>query len=100
MSTTLSPVRVTEVKISVQDVLDNLGNAIGAIPGLDAADDEWKAFVGLERWNTDPSVAEHPAGTAWDAVEREVLAEVAPEVAKLLREAFAKRLPWTWEPQR
>ena len=41
----------------------------------------------------------HPASIAWD---RDVLdaaaAEVREEVARLLREAIERRLPWTWEP--
>jgi hypothetical protein len=27
-------------------------------------------------------------------------AEIAPQVAALLREAIRRRLPWTWEPER
>jgi hypothetical protein len=90
---------VTDVEITVQGVIDNLGNAIDSVPGLDGVDDEWIAFVGADRWNTEP-VGSHPADTAWAAIENEVIAEVAPEVARLLREAFAKRLPWTWEPDK
>lgn len=101
MTATLSPVRVATLpKIDVQEVADGLSNAIGSIPALDAANREWIELVGWERWNNDPSVTSPPSDMAWDRFEQEVIAELAPEVAKMLRKAFQERLPWTWEPER
>lgn len=100
MTATLSPVRVTSVpKIAVKDVADGLANAIGAIPALDAAADEWPDIIGRERWNADPSFVSHPADGAWSDFSDEVIAELAPEVTRMLRQAYKKRLPWTWEPE-
>jgi hypothetical protein len=43
---------------------------------------------------------DHPAGLAWDALMDEVLVEIGPDVARMITEAVARRLPWTWEPER
>jgi hypothetical protein len=42
---------------------------------------------------------DHPARFAWDGLEDEIRAEVGPQIASLVTEAFRRRLPWTWEPE-
>jgi hypothetical protein len=40
---------------------------------------------------------DHPARFAWDRLEDEIRAEVGPQIATLVTEAFRRRLPWTWQ---
>ncbi len=40
---------------------------------------------------------DHPARFAWDRLEDEVRAEVGPQIASLVTDAFRRRMPWTWE---
>jgi hypothetical protein len=42
---------------------------------------------------------DHPARLAWDRLEDEIRAEVGPQIAILVTEAFRRRLPWTWEAE-
>lgn len=36
------------------------------------------------------------AGRAWDRVVEDAVDEVLPAVERLLRDAIARRLPWSW----
>ena len=42
---------------------------------------------------------DHPARFAWDQLEDEIRAEVGPQIASLVTEAFRRRLPWTWKSE-
>lgn len=37
---------------------------------------------------------------AWGKLRDEAVAEILPDVARMLTEAINRRLPWTWEPER
>ena len=43
---------------------------------------------------------DHPALFAWDELQNEVRAEIGPQIARLVTEAYRRRLPWTWEADR
>jgi len=40
---------------------------------------------------------DHPALFAWDRLQDEVRQEVGPAIARLVTEAYRRRLPWAWE---
>jgi hypothetical protein len=42
--------------------------------------------------------SDHPALLAWSQLENEVRDELRPQIARLVTEAFRRRLPWTWDP--
>jgi hypothetical protein len=44
-------------------------------------------------------VGEFSARLAWDGLEDEIRAEIGPQIASLVTEAFRRRLPWTWKPE-
>ncbi len=47
------------------------------------------------------SLGEHPAMLAYESlVVDAAIADIAPTVARMLQDAMAKRLPWTWERER
>jgi hypothetical protein len=88
MSTTLSPIRVTQApQLDMNELRDGLLNATaGTSPELDAAHDAHDSERG-----------DHPALFAWEAVVNAAADEILPEVARMLRGAIERRLPWTWE---
>lgn len=82
------PPHVTDDPDAMQQLLDGLCNAAasGSLPELDAVEaDEYGA---------------HASFAAWDKLVDAAVASIAPEVAQMLEDAIADRLPWTWEPDR
>jgi hypothetical protein len=92
MSTILSPIRVTRAPdIDVEELRDGLSSASsGACPELDVLRDEWAA--------EHADRGDHPALFAWDKVVDAAIAEITPDVAKMLQAAIERRLPWTYQP--
>ena len=94
MSTTTTPVRVDSLppiaghEYSIDCIRHGMGDAVADL-------DTGHSFDG--KYNHEP---EHPALWAWQAVIDEAIAEIQVEVAGMLDAAIAKRLPWTWEPER
>lgn len=90
MATVTTPIRVDvvdDVDIANEHYRFSLSDAVQvSVPVLDAVMDA-----------TDPDGAEHPAVSAWDELTDEIVDELAPKVARLINEAYQRRLPWTWE---
>ena len=86
--TTTTPVTVSRISAvadnesAMEQLRDGMSNAVAelAVGPLEPSDRAMWAF-------------EHEAVDA-------AIAEVAPDVARLLTEALNRRLPWTWEPER
>ena len=76
---------------AMERLTSGLGEALGA---MDA--DQWSfAYDALTGEEIEPK-----AVAAFQSVQDAVVAEVAPDVARMLAEAMNRRLPWTWEPER
>lgn len=92
--TTATPIRVTAE--DAPDTRSSEEHMRYLVQGLSEAT-QWPETVRLAARPVD---SQHPAVFAWEALCDEVAAELAPQVAELLDAAIAKRLPWTWEPER
>lgn len=74
---------------------------VETVPDIDPTSQTFKfgladaTFVVIQALDTLPE--NHPSAFAWDALMDDVLAEVGPDVAKLVDQAVRRRLPWTWE---
>lgn len=94
--TTATPIRMTAEDIDRQafdfeEVRDGEGLSIGAI-GL------YARALGPTR---DSETSESPAEFAFERdVVDPAIEEVMPQVRDLIADAIARRLPWTWEPER
>ncbi len=94
-ATTYRPIRIATLPemvtndLSMEHLRDGMGNAVAELgiselhEALRGHDDE-----------------EHPALFAFERMVDAAVAEIAPDVARLLSEALDRRLPWTWEPER
>ncbi len=90
--TTATPQRLTVSALpdiaanadAMKQLRDGLGNA-----AAEAGPVEFK-----------PMPTEHPSFWVWDRMVDAAIAEIAPDVARMLSEAINRRLPWTWEPER
>jgi hypothetical protein len=59
------------------------------------------AYIDIHRkqlWTEDGE--ETDALREWDQLKTEATDEILLDVARMLTEAIARRLPWTWEPSR
>lgn len=90
---TATPVRVTDAPRiaadpeAMEQLRDGLANAEGTAENPGLAD--------LSQYDRER------ASFVWEqAVVDEAIAEISPVVAAMLEAAIAKRLPWTWEPER
>ena len=100
MTTTLSPIRIAgippieAVPNAMQQLRDGMANAVAevGIPELREALRENDRLG--EDW------IEHPGVMAFEEIVTAATAEIASEVARILRAAIERRLPWTWEPER
>ena len=82
---------------ALQQLQDGLANAWSTAEDAEVEE----LYDRLEATLPSDTIAEFPATLAY---ERDVIdaaiTEIAPAVAAMLEQAIAKRLPWTWEPER
>lgn len=92
--TTMTSVRVGRVEgaaidpddLDLEAIRDGLSDAFASVTA-----------VGLEELYRNP---ENPVVLAFERdVVDAAIAEIAPQVADMMRAAIDKRLPWTWEPK-